>query len=88
MKQKGWIGLAAALLLAALSGCQAAPVLPSGAIACGDKPKAPPGRVMCPMIHDPVCGFDQQGEPLAEYGNNCQACAQPVVMSYRRGSCS
>lgn len=76
------------LLTAGLAACQTAAVLPEGATACGDKPQVLPERVMCPLIHDPVCGFDRQGQPLVEYGNNCQACAQPAVMSYRRGECS
>lgn len=88
MKQKGLIGLAALLWVVVLAGCQAASVLPPAATACGDKPDAPPERVMCPLIHDPVCGFDRHGQGAGEYGNSCQACAQPAVMSYRRGSCS
>lgn len=87
MKRKRTM-LGAVLLLGVLAGCQSAPTLPAGATACGDKPAVPPERIMCPMIHDPVCGYGQEGEVLGEYGNHCQACAQPVVMSYRRGSCS
>jgi len=70
----------------ALAGCQSAPALPDGATRC-EKTDIPPERAVCIMIHDPVCGFGDDGQPMGQFGNSCQACAQPPVMSWRRGEC-
>ncbi|KAF0810787.1 hypothetical protein A167_00274 [Alcanivorax sp. S71-1-4] len=70
----------------AITGCQNSPTMPDGATRC-EKTGIPPERAVCTMIHDPVCGFGEDGQAMGQFGNSCQACAQPPVMSWRRGEC-
>ncbi|MCH8542024.1 MAG: hypothetical protein LAT61_00515 [Alcanivorax sp.] len=77
--------LAGAALLVACQGSEL--IMPEGAVACGEKPDLPPEQVACPMIYAPVCGFDSAGVEVGTFGNNCQACAQPEVLSYTSGGC-
>jgi hypothetical protein len=46
----------------------------------------PPGPVPCTKEYDPVCG--QMSDDLAvTFGNGCEACADPRVISYTSGPC-
>ncbi|MCG6894915.1 MAG: hypothetical protein LJE65_15025 [Desulfobacteraceae bacterium] len=46
----------------------------------------PPPPVACTLQYDPVCGRLSDGSTRT-YDNDCNACADPEVQGYWKGSC-
>ena len=86
------LGILIIALMVLLSGCSSdddgGSIGGSGSLDFTDCPTnrpAPP--VACTLDYNPVCGQQVDGTSKS-YANSCNACADPKVVGYLKGSCS
>ncbi|MDY0007140.1 MAG: hypothetical protein RBS22_09960 [Spongiibacteraceae bacterium] len=71
------------LCAALLAGCAG----PGAGVAPTPCPEHFRGQQMCTQEYFPVCGWDAQGVART-YGNVCNACVRPEVVTYTSGACA